>query len=127
MGPRHESQIEDALQQVLSKQPSQFRFLKELLIRRQFGAESRNALQLRLVLVGDARPEAPELSIEFENVTDLKIGETNGIEAVVLAVRPIRERGWEDLNYRVTDEENGLLAFFCRAVRLTGVDAAGRR
>jgi hypothetical protein len=127
MGLGPENQTEDALRQVLSKQPSQFPFLKELLIRRQFGTESGNELTLRLVLAGDTEPDAPELSIEFDNVRDLRVGSTDGTSANFLAVRSIRERGWEGLTYQVTEEENGLLAFYCRAVRLAGSDTAESR
>jgi hypothetical protein len=74
-------------------------------------------LWLRMVFY--ARGDENELVIEFDEVALDDFSPTFILDDVRLAIRSMRERGWDTARYRVVDAGEDWLALYCKTISLT--------
>ena len=56
-----------------------------------------------------------EFKIKFTDVKDLKLGRMNNICTLLLDIYDISSHQMEDINFRVTEEEENLFSFYCKS------------
>ena len=71
-------------------------------------------------LARENKPGSAAITIVFEGVSHLRTEELGGgiSQLYDLVVEDIRAQGWDRLNYRIVDEENGRLGFMCRSFKV---------
>lgn len=63
--------------------------------------------------------DAEAVRFEFEEIHDLKIGETHQVSG--LAIKDVSSRGWDRTRYEVYDYEGDAIRFYCRTIKLSRV------
>lgn len=104
----------DKISDYLAVRPTQFRFLKKLVIEKLFAVSGSSSCDIDVVLFRDAEPNASYLHLRFSDATDIRIGNVNASVSVFLNIRSISSYKLEGRRYRVTDEENEVASFDCR-------------
>jgi hypothetical protein len=90
-----------------------YRFLSKLSLQREFSEDRRVSTSLELELLDEAVPAGKKLWLRASGVSDLKVGNLNGIDGILLVVRGISAHQLEMARYRITDEETQTVAFNC--------------
>lgn len=99
--------------QFLSMQPWRYKDVEHLALERvRDDGDGHWAIDLTLMLVDPDRPE-DKFSITFHSVQELRLATPGYIQLTQLEVRPIRDRQWEGLHYKVWEEEDQQLEFYC--------------
>lgn len=95
--------------------PYRYKFVEELHISQYQPSTPNGECSVFVQLV--ARQEQSngkiKLRLKFHDVTDLKIRPGDGKMTCQLDIRSIKSYHWHSKNYRVVEEENGLISFFC--------------
>jgi len=92
---------------------SKYGLLTRLDFQRRFLETDESLVDLELELANHAQPTGNVLIITAKRVSDLKIGNLNSGETILLMIRDISSYGLEFARYRVKDEEANVLEFNC--------------
>lgn len=82
---------------------------------REYGEPVRDTLTV--TLCGDLLFD-DEQSVEFYDVEKLHIGCLGMLQSIALYASDISDRGYEDLKYYVTDDEDETLCFYCTGYKV---------
>jgi hypothetical protein len=129
MGPRQESfgNRQPSSRRVLTVTPgsksleylnsidqTQFPFLERMELSRKIVSGACSGFQLTVVLAPAQSDKAgTRLRLTFKGVTDLRIGELEGLLSLHLEARSIRDDQLEGLRYRVVESEYDIFSFYC--------------
>lgn len=112
------AKAEDPVDEYDVLHPANYPLLASMLVRQtQNGAEGCR-LSVTLVMRGEQSANA-HLVLKFEGVRELTFTQSEWSQTRLscVEIRDIRSRGWEQIAYSVTEEEEGLISFICRSFR----------
>jgi len=66
------------------------------------------------------RPNNKQQKIFFRDVRDMKIGRLDNLCVPLITVSDVSSYQWENIKYRVYDDENDLFSFYCRGYTVEG-------
>lgn len=90
---------------------AKFPFLESMELSRDIESGTCSDYSLTLVLV--PAQAGKSLRIVFEGVRDLRIGSLEGLLALRLELRSVRDSQLEGLRYRVVESEHEAFSFYC--------------
>jgi len=93
----------------------EYNVLERLEVRQLLPPDSRIA-DMRLDIVLQRRDRSELIVLEFSGVRNLRFAQSEtSVHEMVLEITSIAERQWENLNYAVTDQDDGV-SFLCDRV-----------
>lgn len=110
--------IEDDIQAFGAFQHSQFRFLKSVSFSRDVGPNGSSNYEVEVVLSRGAVAHEQDLRLRCTGATDVKLGDINGMHAILLSIRDINSRQLEGIRFRVVEGENDSFSFNCASFSL---------
>lgn len=91
-----------------------FSYLKSVNISRDIQGDDCSLYTLNITLYNGTYSKSPNvLLITFENIRNLKIGNIEGLWGLLFRVTDISQDQMEGINYKVIEEENEVISFFC--------------
>ena len=104
-----------AMSQYWSLNPREFYLLDQLILSQTYPAKrSTEILTLELVLRPIEAMDRRRLVLSFSGVEELQVTpHASLIQFLMLEIRSIRDRQWENLKYEVKETEEDTLSFYC--------------
>lgn len=102
------------LQEFFSLPTTRFRFLNRLMIEKKNEWDGRAFCDVELLLSENASPESRRLRLKFLRSVEIQVGDLNGTEGWLIAIRNIADRGLENITYRVVEEEGNSISLNCQ-------------
>jgi hypothetical protein len=99
--------------QFLNLRPEKYGFLLAMTFERHL-TDSRCSLYLLDMLLCDLeKPSSEKLHLKFYDVVDVNIRNIESMAGILLAIEDVSDRQLEGVKYRVSDQENEIVSFFC--------------
>ncbi len=92
---------------------AKFKFLKRFFLIKVDSEAGVPTSNIEIYLTEKPQVDTGGLYARFHGVTELKIGDLNGLLSSVIIVSDISSRGLEDVRFKVTDIEAGCFSFLC--------------
>ena len=101
--------MDDRIERYWSLKPSEFPRLDVLAIREAVNDRGAHLFALEVVFHPSDSSSTDRLRLAFDGVTDLSFTAAGSvIQISPLLIESIRDRGWEDIAYEVTDHERSI-------------------
>jgi hypothetical protein len=79
-------------------------------------------LSLELTVAESGSTDTSAATVRFDRIVDLAVRQASDGFPLGIQIVSMADDGWEDVAYKVTDPEYGILSFYCAEIRVTRLD-----
>jgi len=114
MSPEEEIAMNDSLiEEYLKLQPAKFSSLESLSIKQPVPPNAWYGIEILMRLASEDGKK--RLELHFQGARDFSFRLDGCVGGHLVMIRSIKSDQWEDLDYRVDDDEWGAFSFYCKS------------